>query len=226
MQAGSGLIFGGGLTVGVSPAAPPAVAVGGAELAAGTALVVHGTLVVLHNIDPRNQIAMATGGCGSDPGDASEGHGGGNVRPRVSRPDGGYEKGMMTDPEFEGVKQIANEWQRPIDVYGGFAETETGLAKRAANDPSVPGWRQGLPTWTGDLDVSQTTFEGLPPEQAAQLRAYLLDAFKDAGLTTIDWEGYSMSRYPAGSLNPEGQPYGSIRFYPDGTTRRILGSWQ
>ncbi|MBC7250153.1 MAG: hypothetical protein H5T62_07700 [Anaerolineae bacterium] len=43
------------------------MAVGGGELVAGTALVGHGTLVILHNVDPRNQIAMATGGCGSEP---------------------------------------------------------------------------------------------------------------------------------------------------------------
>ncbi|MBC7250155.1 MAG: PKD domain-containing protein [Anaerolineae bacterium] len=227
MWSGGNLILGGGLTVGVSPAVPPAVAVGGGELVAGTALVGHGTLVILHNVDPRNQIAMATGGCGSDQGDTSEGHGGGNVRPRVSRSDGGYEKGMMTDPEFEGVKKVAKKWNRPIDICGGFAETERGLINRAANDASVPEWRRGkLPTWTGDLDVSQITFEGLPPEQAAQLRADLLDAFKDAGVTTIDWRGYSTDLYPAGPMNPEGQPYGSIRFYPDGTTRRVLGPWQ
>jgi len=226
MWSGGDLIFGGGLTVGGSTAAPPAVAVGGAELVAGTALVGHGTAVILHNVDPRNQIAMATGGCGAEPGDVSEGYGGENVRPRVFRPDGNYEKGMMTDPEFEGVKKVAKKWNRPIDICGGFAETERGLINRAANDPNVPEWRRGLPTWTGDLDVSQATFEGLLPEQAAQLRADLLDVFKDTGVTTIDWEGYSTDWYPAGPMNPEGQPYGSIRFYPDGTTRRVLAPWQ
>ena len=59
MWSGGNLIFGGGLTVGGSTAAPPVVVVGGGELVAGTALVGHGTAMVLHNVDPRNQIYMA-----------------------------------------------------------------------------------------------------------------------------------------------------------------------
>ena len=130
MWSGGNLILGGGLTVGGSTAAPPAVAVGSGELVAGTALVGHGTLVILHNVDPRNQIAMATGGCGSEPGAASPD----DTSPfgKLHGPDEGPEIALghsFREEGYPGLKQFArergalyyNEW-----LYNGLLPQDVG----------------------------------------------------------------------------------------------------
>jgi hypothetical protein len=150
-----------------------------------------------------------------------------------TRADGGWQKGQLTDAEYEFLRSLAKKWGRDIVLTGSLSETDRGLRNREnpALQGELPPFRRNKPEsglvkgGKGDIDIWQGS--GLRPEQLNELLLgfNILNGERNEQFDLGDpSEGYNLRRYP--NIHYFGRKAGAIVFAPDGTTVRIPAPWQ
>lgn len=144
------------------------------------------------------------------------------------RKDGGWEKGQMTDDEYEFFRELAIGRDKPIIVTGSLAETYLGMGRRYdQRQRHRLTWRESKAKSelvdTGearDIDIGQIS--QLTDEERGKIIGKFTNKFPGKRIK-IDEEGYNADDYDDIEAFKKA---GAIVFYPDGHAERISAPWQ
>jgi len=141
------------------------------------------------------------------------------------RIDGGWQRGQLTDAEYDALRDFATRNNKQIVLSGSLSETDLGLRNRYSGEFPLPDWRAKKPhtglvdTGIGDSDFWQGS--NLSQPELDELAKIFPENFKKPDT------GYSLEHYPAlEDFSASGQGAGALVFEPDGSTWRVPATWQ
>jgi len=139
------------------------------------------------------------------------------------RLDGGWERGQLTDEEFEFFQRLAGQRDKPLILTGSLIETNLGMGRRYD-----PRWQKYLSCYRrrkprsslvdrgelNDIDIAEVS--ALSPSEVTAIQGRFPGAL-------LDTTGYRTKWYP----DPTSfRQMGAMIFHPDGRVERITSPWQ